>query len=119
MALYAPGLITTVGGPSPDSDHNSFESLGFQGCLLIENGTNNLYHEPTDSVDTLGYIDYAFATQMTRAAVGYLATQAGLVDPGPTTLLRLLHPASQPGYVFSFDLEGEKGKTALVNSPPI
>ena len=114
VALYAPSLVTTVCGPTPDSDHDSFEVLGFQGCLLIENGTNSLYHEPTDSVDTLGYIDYAFATEMTRAAVGYLATQAGLVDPAPATPLRLLHPATHPGYVFSFDLEGEQGKTALV-----
>ena len=114
VALYAPSLVTTVGGPTPDSDHNSFEVLGFQACLLIENGTNSHYHEPSDSIDTPGYIDYAFATQMTRSAVGYLATQAGLVDPGPATPLRLLHPATHHGYVFSFDLEGEQGKTALV-----
>lgn len=80
IALYGGGLSATIGGPSPDSDHDPFESAGFQACLLIEFTENSLYHQPGDSVDTAGFIDYAYATKMTRAAVGYLATQAGLVD---------------------------------------
>jgi hypothetical protein len=35
-------------------------------------------HKPSDSVDTPGYLDYDYGTQVTRGAAGYLATQARL-----------------------------------------
>ena len=43
------------------------------------------YHRATDSVDTSGYLDYAYATSMTRSAAGFLAEQATLV-PEPASL---------------------------------
>ncbi len=84
------GITPTIGGAMSGSDHAPFEDQGFDACLLIEyNWTSNgNYHQQTDSIDTPGYLDYAFATEMTRGAVGYLATAAGLV-PEPATLALL------------------------------
>ena len=42
----------------------------------------------TDSVDTPGYIDYDYASDMTRGVVGYLATEAVAV-PEPSTIILL------------------------------
>jgi hypothetical protein len=89
LAAYT-GITPTIGGDMPGSDHAPFEDEGFDACLLIEYNwsPNPNYHRSTDSIDTPGYLDYAFATEMTRGAVGYLATAAGLV-PEPATLALL------------------------------
>jgi len=68
------------------SDHESFEHEGFQACLLSEWLGNPYNHSPMDSVDMPNYIDYAFATNMVRSAVGFLATSAVLI-PEPATFL--------------------------------
>jgi len=88
-ALYG-GLTAVDFGPLNASDHAPFEDAGFQACLLIEYDVwdNPHYHRQTDSVDTPGYIDYAYATDMLRSAVGYLATSAVLI-PEPATLVLL------------------------------
>ena len=90
VTAYSGGILPEIGGDLPYSDHASFEAQGFQACLLIEHawGANGKYHQLTDSVDTAGYIDYAYATAMTRGAVGYAAAAAGLV-PEPATMLML------------------------------
>jgi hypothetical protein len=90
--LYGHGLVPALGGDVPGSDHAPFEANGFQACLLIEGNiyNNGNYHQPSDTVDTAGYIDYAYATEMTRSTVGFLATEAGLLsvpDSGGTLLL--------------------------------
>lgn len=87
--LYG-GLTAVDFGRLDASDHAPFEDAGFQACLLIEYDvwTNPHYHRPTDTVDTPGYIDYAYATDMVRSAVGYLATAAVLI-PEPATLVLL------------------------------
>jgi hypothetical protein len=62
-------------------DHGRFDAKGFASVMLIEynvRGNPNM-HKPSDSVDTPNYIDYAYATKMTRGVVGYLATKAGLL----------------------------------------
>lgn len=92
IALYGDGLVSAVGGDLPASDHAPFEAYGFQACLLIEGNpyNNGYYHQAGDTVDTPGYIDYTYATRMTRSAVGFLATEAGLLsvpDSGGTLLL--------------------------------
>jgi len=86
MATYGDGLTATIYGQLDASDHAPFEWQGFHAALLIEGGawSNPYYHQPTDSVDTPGFIDYLFATRMTRSTVGYLATVAVLV-PEPAT----------------------------------
>jgi len=90
VTAYSGGLTPEIGGDLPRSDHASFEQQGFPACLLIEHawGSNGNYHKATDSVDTAGYIDYDFAAAMTRSAVGYAATAAGIV-PEPATVLML------------------------------
>jgi hypothetical protein len=117
IALYGNGLTSIIGGPSSDSDHDSFENMGFQACLLIETSTNLNYHQAVDTVDTAGYIDYAFATKITRATVGYLATQAGLVtQPAAPVTLSLSAPVCRPDGRFAFALAGEPAGTYMVQS---
>ena len=89
MAEYS-GLSTTIAPGGDVSDHAPFAHVGFESALLIEYNvwSNPNYHKLTDSVDTAGYIDYQYATQMTRGTVGYLATAAQHVpEPEIPTLL--------------------------------
>ncbi len=95
---YVPAITPAVFDSGvPNSDHYPFHANGKPAALLIENsaGQNPYYHKPLDSVDTLGYIDYTFATNMTKGAVGYLATVAGLVQnesavPEPSCVVLLV-----------------------------
>ncbi len=79
VTTYGAGLEWTLeyGGLS---DHAAFGQAGFQACMLIEVGYwgNPYFHTLLDSVDTPDYIDYGYATQITRVAVGYLVDQAGV-----------------------------------------
>ncbi|UCE61172.1 MAG: M28 family peptidase [Phycisphaerales bacterium] len=71
------------------SDFLPFEEAGFSAVWLAEAGNNSgvgsrwpHIHAPTDSVDTPDYIDYEFATKITRSVVGFLVDHA-LVDVTP------------------------------------
>jgi len=91
--LYGGGVTASIQGQLNSSDHAPFEARGWQACLLIETAvwTNPYYHKSTDSVDTLNYIDYTYATDLTRAATGYIATAATLtMVPEPNCTLILL-----------------------------
>lgn len=83
------GLNAYVGGELSQSDHAPFEARGYQACLLIERmyNSNPYYHRLTDSVDTPNYIDYLYATKMTRGTVGLLAEQAGVQTPEAGTVI--------------------------------
>jgi hypothetical protein len=86
VSQYSGGLSASVGGDLPYSDHAPFETAGKQACVLIEHYSGNgNYHRTSDNVDTPNYIDYAYATKMTRSTVGYLATAAGLVPEWTTS----------------------------------
>ena len=87
LATYG-GLAMTVGGDLPRSDHAPFEAAGYDAALLIERAwnTNPNYHTQLDSVDTPNYIDYNYASNMTRGTVGFMADQAGTYAPEPGTL---------------------------------
>ena len=103
------GLSYSIQGRLDASDHAPFEARGFQAALLSEQNVfnNPYYHTAADSVDTLGYIDYDFATQMVRGAVGWMADEAVLV-PEPesafwlgialvaVTLVRRARPLAHP-----------------------
>ncbi|HPP73685.1 MAG TPA: M28 family peptidase [Armatimonadota bacterium] len=82
---YGNGITPTIAGTLNASDHAPFEWAGYQACLLIEAAvwSNPHYHRQTDSVDTPNYIDYIYATNMTRSTVGCLANSAGLIGPVP------------------------------------
>lgn len=93
LQLYG-GIDATV-GQEGRSDHVWFDNMGFDAALTIEYRylTNPSYHSAADSVDTPGYIDYAYATKITRGVVGYLASAAMLqqtqVIPEPCSALLL------------------------------
>ena len=78
------GISVQVGGPTSNSDHYPFGQHGFNSCILIEDWGNPYYHTANDNVDVSGYIDYAYATKMTRGVVGWVAEAAG-VFPDPIT----------------------------------
>lgn len=90
ISLYGNGLSCEDSGRRDASDHAPFEAEGFQACLLIEYDVldNPYYHGLNDSVDTLNYIDYVFATNMVSSTVGFLAT-AAVPIPEPAALLLL------------------------------
>ena len=82
------GLTVSVGGAMDYSDQAPFEWNGYQAALLIEPDGNTRYHQPSDNVNTVGYLDYTYATSMTKGAVGYAATYATVVpEPGTIWLL--------------------------------
>lgn len=78
VTLYGQGLSYELRGASCGSDHCPFELAGYQACMFIEDWGNPYYHTPLDSVDTTPYLDYEFATRMTRTIVGYLVDHAGV-----------------------------------------
>jgi hypothetical protein len=84
---YGDGLSYDLQGGSAGSDQWSFEQAGFQGCQLAEkaeNPGNPFYHTLRDNVDEPDYIDYAYATRMTRSMMGFLVDNAGVyVDDIP------------------------------------
>jgi hypothetical protein len=75
---YGGGLARSIYGASGGSDHAPFEWYGFQACLLIEDWGNPHYHRAEDNVDTPDYIDYEYATRITRSVVGFLVDNAGI-----------------------------------------
>ncbi|MCP4593703.1 MAG: Zn-dependent exopeptidase M28 [bacterium] len=81
LDTYGQGISASVSGQLDQSDHAPFEGDGFQACLLIEGEVwdNPYYHTAQDSVETPGNINYDYARRMTRAAVGWLVDQAGVL----------------------------------------
>jgi hypothetical protein len=113
VATYSGGLTPVYGGPEENADIYSFEAVGTPSCLMFEGGKNQYYHSAQDSVDTAGYIDYLYATRITRSALGFLATQAGLqgsTNPPTTNDVRLLTPVCLPDGTFKFNVSGQNGK---------
>jgi Zn-dependent M28 family amino/carboxypeptidase len=80
LSQYA-GIPATLQGGLDASDHAPFEWQGFPACLIIEYDVwdNPYYHQWNDSVDTPGYINYAYATDMTRGVAGWLTDAAGVM----------------------------------------
>lgn len=81
ITQYSNGIAWSDGGDWAASDQWSFENRGFQACWLYEaqKQGNTTIHGPGDSVDNPGYIDYVYATNMTRGLVGYLVSAAEIV----------------------------------------
>ena len=73
---YGDGLGYYMKGSSGGSDHRPFERAGYAACLFIEDWGNPFYHTAQDNVDEPGYIDYAYATRMTRSIVGWMVDSA-------------------------------------------
>lgn len=81
ITRYGNGIQPVIRGAWDASDHAPFEWAGFKAALLFETDGNPYYHTQWDSVDTPNYINYVYATNLTRSAVGYLATAAVLIHP--------------------------------------
>ena len=92
-AAYVPSLIVndTIIDTESQSDNDPFREGGIPGILVIENSlpdfwdANAYYHGFEDASDRLANdpdspngvtYDYAFATEVTRAAVGLIAQEA-------------------------------------------
>ena len=108
ILLYGNGLSYVDGGLGAGSDQMAFISAGIPACLLIEfahatYASNPYCHTLNDSVDTLGYLDYTFATNVVRSATGFLATAAQLV-PEQTKSYRLVVDFNGDGIVDIKDL---------------
>jgi hypothetical protein len=86
---YSGGLSVAYQGSTSRSDHASFNSRGPSTLLIESNWTSNPhYHKVTDSLNTANYIDYGYATLMTRSAVGWMAMEATeLPEPGTLALM--------------------------------
>ncbi|MFQ5590097.1 MAG: M28 family metallopeptidase [Phycisphaerae bacterium] len=81
VTTYGEGLTYELHEQSNASDQAPFQWAGIPSCLLIEDWGNPNYHQYTDSVDTPDYIDYGFATRVTRSVVGFLVDHAGTHVP--------------------------------------
>ncbi|MDY0168682.1 MAG: M20/M25/M40 family metallo-hydrolase [Thermoguttaceae bacterium] len=109
-ALWEYGGITApLRGEFNWSDHAPFGSFGEGSCLVIEYdfSTNPHYHMWSDSVDTVGYIDYEYATAITKGTVGYLLDNAVLVIPEPGTALLAI--GGTMGLFFAFGRRANRG----------
>jgi hypothetical protein len=102
-----PAIVTTLGSaitqygngvspvPAHDaslglSDHEAFYLAGYDAVWVGEHNypTDPNFHQVTDSVDTPNYINYAYATNITRGIVGYMAAEANVV-PEPNSIVLL------------------------------
>lgn len=91
FATHTP-LGTSLRDGISASDHGPFSDEGIPSVLLIEplNASgwpiNPYYHQSGDHIDNTiegePYLDYAYATEMVRGTVGWLATAAGLAVEG-------------------------------------
>jgi len=88
---FGNGISATLKGSFDASDHAPFEWNGYQACLLIEDYRNNpYYHTQLDSFDSPGYLDFDYATNLTRSTVGWAAGLAGVqAVPEPLSLIGL------------------------------
>lgn len=82
ITAYGNGITWGDGGVWTGSDHNSFLLAGFPAAWLYEAiyWGNGDIHSLNDNSDRVGYLDYTYATNMTKSLVGWLATQAGLIN---------------------------------------
>jgi hypothetical protein len=89
------GLQVTMLSDQLGSDHLPFGDAGYQACCLIESRfeDNPCYHRACDSVDTIDYINYAYATNMARSIAGFLADNAVVEWPFDCTTLAGCDPA--------------------------
>jgi len=100
IGRYGQGLtVEFIGEASGRSDHSPFEEAGFQACLLTEDNPddNPCSYWTCDSVDTTGYINYAYAVKMTRGVAAYLAEHARAQWPFDCSTLEGCDPAEHGG----------------------
>ena len=77
---YGRGLRPYLNYGSGGSDHASFIAAGIHAVMMSEKTlhSNPCYHSDCDTVDNVGYIDYVYASNMTRVVAGFLADPNGV-----------------------------------------
>ncbi|UCC28763.1 MAG: M20/M25/M40 family metallo-hydrolase, partial [Phycisphaerales bacterium] len=80
VAAYGNALGSVISESTCCSDHMPFLQADLQAALVIEYDfwNNPNLHTPFDNVDMPDYIDYAYATRVTRSLVGFLVDNAGV-----------------------------------------
>ncbi len=84
ITTYSNGITWSDGGDWSATDHSSFEAYGAPAVWPYEaqKQGNSDIHTTRDNIDrTDGYIDFVYATNITRGVVGYMASTAGLIGP--------------------------------------
>jgi len=92
LLAYGNGVVGTIAQlPYDASDSVPFDYIGKNAALLTEYNiwSNPNYHSAADALETPDYIDYAYATNITRGVVGYLAQNSISAVPEPSTLVLL------------------------------
>jgi hypothetical protein len=91
-------INATDAGWNGQSNHEPFDAAGIPACLLIEGEvwSNPNYHTQADKVETANYINYAYATGMTKSICGWL-TDAAVVHV-PVNTLKFQYPDGKPEY---------------------
>lgn len=113
-----------------NSDHHYFGTWDHQSAWIAEYDVwnNPHYHRQTDSSDTPGYIDYTYATEITRAVVGYLAEEAqpigeySLAEPAPGLAAQdntLTAHGGEPGVMTWFVYGLLAGETTIPDCPEV
>jgi hypothetical protein len=76
---YGNGQSIIYGGAATFSDHAPFMQMGIPAICFVEQNFQQFgcYHQPCDNINTPNYIDYDFATDLTRTIAGWLANAAG------------------------------------------
>jgi hypothetical protein len=76
---FGNGQSIVYGGAATFSDHAPFMQMGIPAICFVEQSFTQFgcYHQQCDNVDTPNYIDYDFATDLTRTIAGWLADAAG------------------------------------------
>ncbi len=76
---FGNGQTITYGGAATFSDHAPFMQMGIPAICFVEQNYFQFgcYHQPCDNINTPNYIDYDFATDLTRTIAGWLADAAG------------------------------------------
>ena len=92
------GLTATYDGWNGQSDHASFDSAGYDACLLIEGEvwSNPYYHTQYDNYEQSGNLNFEYGTKMTKALIGWLVDSAGVYVPVDT--LDFTYPNGMPEY---------------------
>lgn len=76
---FGNGQSIIYGGAATFSDHAPFMQMGVPAVCFVEQNFQQFgcYHQPCDNINTPNYIDYEFATDLTRTIAGWLADAAG------------------------------------------
>ena len=91
ITQFGNGVVAVPTKGTAMSDDYPFYLGGIDATLALEHDyiSDPNFHKTTDSVDTPDYVDYAYATNITRGLVGCLASEA-IALPEPASIVLLM-----------------------------